>query len=157
MGLFSEFEQRRAANAKKVAAFGVATTVISGGSMKVIRNGAPITIYTVGYERRDVDDLMSAVRDQGVRAIADIRERPVSRKPAFRASALRAVCEAGGIEYQAWPMLGSAAEQREGAARIWELPKLRRPVSPTRSPDDGSRHCTAGRKLAADCDRIALL
>jgi uncharacterized protein (DUF488 family) len=113
MDLFSEIEQRKAANAKKFAAFGVATTATGGGSIKVIREGASVNIYTVGYERRDADDLMSALHDQGVRAIADIRERPVSRKPEFRAAALRALCEASGIEYQAWPMLGSTVHQRE--------------------------------------------
>jgi uncharacterized protein (DUF488 family) len=65
------------------------------------------------YERRDVDDLMSALRDQSVRAIADIRERPVSRKPGFGSTALRALCDDCGIEYQAWPMLGSTVEQRD--------------------------------------------
>lgn len=114
MDLFSEIEQRRAANAKKLAAFGVAAAVGGGGgTVKVVRHGAGVTIYTVGYERRDGDGLLSVLRDQGVRAIADIRERPVSRKPEFRAASLRAMCETAGIEYQPWPTLGSTVDQRE--------------------------------------------
>jgi uncharacterized protein (DUF488 family) len=113
MDLFSEIEQRKAANAKKLAAFGIAAAVTNGGLVKVIRRGTAVTLYTVGYERRDPDDLISALRDQSVRAIADIRERPTSRKVEFRAPALRALCDDAGIEYQAWPMLGSTAEQRE--------------------------------------------
>jgi uncharacterized protein (DUF488 family) len=113
MNLFSEIEQRRAANAKKLATFGVNVSVTASGSVKVIRNGAAGTIYSVGYERRDGDGLMSVLRDQGVRTLADVRERPVSRKADFRAANLRAFCEAAGIEYEAWPMLGSTVDQRE--------------------------------------------
>jgi len=113
MDLFSEIEQRKATNAKKLAAFGVTTSMTDGGLVKVIRKGAIVTIYTVGYERRDGDGLMSVLREQGVRAVADVRECPVSRKPDFRAAALRALCQTAGIEYQPWPMLGSTVEQRE--------------------------------------------
>jgi uncharacterized protein (DUF488 family) len=113
MDLFSEIEQRRAANAKKLAGFGVLSVAAYGGAIKVIREGTSGTIFTVGYERRDGDGLISVLRDQGVRAIADIRERPVSRKPDFRAAALRELCEAAGIEYQPWPTLGSTVEQRD--------------------------------------------
>ena len=113
MDLFSELDARRAANAKKLAAFGVTTSIAAGGSIKVIRSGTSLTLYTIGYERREADGLISALRDQSVKAIADVRERPVSRKSDFRAPALRALCESAGIEYQPWPMLGSTVEQRE--------------------------------------------
>lgn len=113
MNLYSDIEQRRAANAKKFAAFGVTTSATGRGPVKVVRSGAGTTIYTVGYERRDADGLMSVLLDQGVKAIADVRERPVSRKADFRAEALRAFCASVRIEYQAWPMLGSTFDQRE--------------------------------------------
>jgi uncharacterized protein (DUF488 family) len=79
----------------------------------VIRKGTATSIYTIGYERRDGEDLLSVLLDQGVKAAADIRERPISRKPDFRAAALREICRTAGIEYQPWPMLGSTARQRE--------------------------------------------
>lgn len=113
MDLFSQIEERRAANAKKLAGFGVSNLQTTSGSIKVIRKGMSIAVFTVGYERRDGDGLMSVLRDQGVRAVADVRERPVSRKPEFRAASLRELCEATDIEYQPWPTLGSTAEQRE--------------------------------------------
>jgi uncharacterized protein (DUF488 family) len=113
MDLFSEIEQRKGANAKKLAAVGITSAVIRGGSVKVVRSGNAATIYTVGYERRDGDSLVSILLDQGIKAIADIRERPVSRKPEFRAAALRALCEANRIQYQPWAVLGSTADQRE--------------------------------------------
>jgi uncharacterized protein (DUF488 family) len=113
MDLFSDIQQRKAANAKKLASFGVASKVTDPGYTKLIRSGNNVTLYTVGYERRDGDGLISVLLDQGVKAIADIRERPTSRKPDFRAASLRALCKANRIEYQAWPMLGSTAEQRD--------------------------------------------
>jgi uncharacterized protein (DUF488 family) len=113
MGLFSEISERRAANAKKLAAFGVATTATDSGLIRVIRDGTDISIYTIGYQGRDGDNLISALRDQGIRALADVRERPISRRPEFRAQALRALCEEAAIKYQSWSALGSSVELRE--------------------------------------------
>jgi len=112
MPLSSGIEQRRAKNARGLAAFGVQTAG-TGEHIRTVRSGSAVTIYTVGYERRDGEELMSILRDQGIKALADIRQRPMSRKPDFRAAALRGFCAEAGIEYQAWPMLGSTDEQRE--------------------------------------------
>lgn len=118
MSLSSELNKRREANAKAIAAFGVAIDrghvgVVGGGVVRTLREGKKVTIYTVGYERRDGEELMSVLRDQGVRALADVRQRPMSRKPDFRATALKGFCVEAGIEYQPWPMLGSTVEQRD--------------------------------------------
>lgn len=114
MDPFSERAARRAANPKGLAAFGATLSGHSANALsKVVRAGSTVTVYTVGYERRDGEGLMSLLLDQNVSALADVRERPVSRKPDFRANALRDLCESAGIEYQAWPALGSTDEQRE--------------------------------------------
>ncbi len=113
MDLFSRsLKETRSANAKALAAFGVSTTN-GGKTVKVIRRGTTVTLYTVGYEKRDAEDLMSVLRDQGVKALADVREKPMSRKPDFRAGALKATCESVGIEYQPWACLGSTSQQRD--------------------------------------------
>jgi uncharacterized protein (DUF488 family) len=111
--LFPEFAQKRAANARKFAAFGVTVAATDTGLVRTVLRGHGVTIYTVGYERRDGENLMSALRDQGVRAIADVRERPTSRKADFRAANLKQLCDAARIGYQPWPMLGSTVEQRD--------------------------------------------
>src|SRR3954466_4364612 len=114
MDLISEIAQRRAANAKRLAAFGILATPTAGGLAHVVREGSTaVTVYTIGYEGRDGDALIHALRNQGVRALADIRERPVSRKPDFRAGALRTICVEAGIEYQPWSQLGSTIALRE--------------------------------------------
>jgi len=111
MGLFGELEQKRAANARGLAAFGLKKPAIDG--VRVIREGSGPAVYTIGYERRDGDELTSVLRGHGITALADVRERPTSRKADFRAAALQAFCANAGIEYQPWPSLGSTVEQRE--------------------------------------------
>jgi uncharacterized protein (DUF488 family) len=103
---------RRESNAKALAAFGI---VASGAShiYKVVREGGSVTVFTVGYEGRTGEDLIAILRDAGIEHLADIRDKPVSRKPDFRAKALMALCEDAGIEYGAWPDLGSTEGQRD--------------------------------------------
>jgi uncharacterized protein (DUF488 family) len=111
--LFPEFAEKRAANARKFAAFGITVSTTDSGLIRTVRKGSGVTIYTVGYERRDGESLIAALRDHGIRAVADVRERPTSRKPDFRSANLTALCRGAGIEYRPWPMLGSTVDQRE--------------------------------------------
>lgn len=114
MGVCGNSDSRRAANAKALSAFGVATAAGEGsGLYRTVREGGLVTIFTIGYERRDGEGLIAALLDAGVEHLADIREKPLSRKPDFRAASLRARCEEAGIEYGAWPELGSTGQQRE--------------------------------------------
>lgn len=112
MNLSGELQKKRAANARSLAAFGIQATE-AGGAIRTIRKGGQTTVFTVGYERRDGEELMSLLLAHGIKALADVRERPMSRKPDFRAAALKQACENAGIEYQSWPTLGSTGEQRE--------------------------------------------
>jgi uncharacterized protein (DUF488 family) len=106
-------DTKKAANARALSAFG-ATVLGTGEYARTIRQGTTVTIYTIGYEKRDGEGLMSILVDQGIKALADIRQRPLSRKPDFRAATLEAACGNAGIEYQSWPELGSTENQREG-------------------------------------------
>lgn len=83
-------------------------------------------IYTIGYELRDRDDLAGDLLKAGVRVLADIRERPVSRKPGFGASGLRAMCVDHGLEYAPWPSLGSTGEQRGRVKTTGDFETFRR-------------------------------
>ena len=105
---------RRAANSKALKAFDVSMPKASEGPafFRSIRNGKGKTIFTVGYEKRTGDELIALLRQAGVNVLADIREKPMSRKPDFRASALRSLCEQAGIVYDGWSGLGSTDEQR---------------------------------------------
>jgi uncharacterized protein (DUF488 family) len=110
-----ELEKRKAANAKVFQkAFGVTNS--EDGKIplfRTIRAGGGVTIFTVGYEKRSAEGLMSLLRNAGVEVLADIREKPMSRVADFRSSALRGFCEHAGIVYESWPELGSTEEQRD--------------------------------------------
>jgi uncharacterized protein (DUF488 family) len=98
-------------------AFGIAVAEPAAKSpcnrYRTIREGGPITIFTIGYEKRNGEDLISLLKDAGIELLADIREKPMSRVPDFRAAALRGFCENAGIEYMNWPELGSTEKLRE--------------------------------------------
>lgn len=114
MTLSGEFRARRVANAKAIAALGVSVDGGEAGTCyRTVRPGRKTTLYTIGYERRDGEGLMAALLDAGVTHLADVRDKPMSRKPDFRGKALRSFCENAGIEYGAWSELGSTEEQRQ--------------------------------------------
>ncbi|GEM_PF-541646 len=113
-----EFAKRRSANgAAFERAFGIAVATPSSTgqstSYRTIREGGATTIFTIGYEKRDGEGLISLLMDAGIELLADIREKPMSRVPDFRAAALRGFCENAGIEYRSWPELGSTEKLRE--------------------------------------------
>lgn len=116
--------RRRAASARAMMAFGVVAPTKGRTLHRVVRPGGPTVIFTIGYERRDGEDLISAIRDAGVQHLADIRDKPMSRKPDFRETALRAFCLDAGIEYGAWPDLGSTQAQRDALHATGNLSKF---------------------------------
>lgn len=73
----------------------------------VIRPGGPPTIFTIGYQGRDGDEIVELLLEAGIEHLADIRAKPLSRNPDFRAGPLRRRCEAAGIEYGSWQSLGT--------------------------------------------------
>lgn len=127
MNLSGENSSRRAANAKALAAFGVAELSDNGrGRYRVVREGGAVTVFTIGYERRDGEELIALLLDAGVDHLADVRDKPRSRKPDFRAGALKARCEDAGIEYGAWVALGSTEAQRQRLHESGDLARFHR-------------------------------
>jgi len=81
------------------------------------RKIAPPTIYTIGYEGVTQASVVDALRDAGVELLADIRYLPLSRRPGFSKSSLKAAAEEAGIAYRHFKQLGTPAEGREAARR----------------------------------------
>ena len=75
------------------------------------------TLFTIGYEQATQAAVVSALREAGVEVLADIRYLPLSRRPGFSKSSLRAAVEEAGIGYRHFKQLGTPADGRAAARR----------------------------------------
>ena len=82
-------------------------------------------IFTIGYEGATVGEFLAALQKAGVERIIDVRALPLSRRPGFSKSPLRAALEGAGIEYVHLKALGTPAEGRT-AARAGRHEELKR-------------------------------
>jgi uncharacterized protein (DUF488 family) len=82
-------------------------------------------IFTIGYEGTTVPEFITAITKAGVERVIDVRALPLSRRPGFSKSALRAALEEAGIEYTHLKALGTPAEGR-AAARAGRHEDLKR-------------------------------
>lgn len=68
---------------------------------------AALTLYTVGHSTRSLDDFVNLLKHHGVRAVADVRRFPKSRKyPHFNDDALTKSLPEVGLQYIPFPSLG---------------------------------------------------
>jgi uncharacterized protein (DUF488 family) len=84
-----------------------------------------LRIFTIGYEGATVPEFISALQRAGVKRVIDVRALPLSRRPGFSKSPLRAVLEEAGIEYVHLKALGTPSEGR-AAARAGRHEDLKR-------------------------------
>jgi len=79
------------------------------------------TLYTIGYEKARLGDVVAALVGAGVATLIDVRDRPISRRPGFSKSQLAAAVEEAGIRYLGLRALGTPPEGREaGRRREWD-------------------------------------
>lgn len=83
-------------------------------------------IFTIGYEGTTVGEFIGALTAAGVARVIDVRALPLSRRPGFSKSALRAALEEAGIEYVHLKALGTPADGRAAAraGRHLELERI---------------------------------
>jgi uncharacterized protein (DUF488 family) len=74
-------------------------------------------IFTIGYEATTVGDFLEALRGAGVERVIDVRALPLSRRPGFSKSSLRAALAEAGIHYVHLRALGTPASGREAARK----------------------------------------
>ena len=72
-------------------------------------------IFTIGYEGTTVGEFVAALQSAGVERVIDVRALPLSRRPGFSKSPLRAALEEAGIEYLHLKALGTPADGRAAA------------------------------------------
>jgi len=72
-------------------------------------------IFTIGYEGATVGEFLAALQAAGVERVVDVRALPLSRRPGFSKSPLRAALEEAGIDYVHLKALGTPSEGRTAA------------------------------------------
>ncbi len=77
--------------------------------------GAPL--YTIGYEKALLRDVVATLSAARVTRLLDVRDRPISRRPGFSKRQLAAVIEEAGMRYVHLRALGTPPEGRLAARR----------------------------------------
>jgi len=70
-------------------------------------------IFTIGYEKRSVDDLIWILQSRGVERVVDVRLTPWSRRPDFSKKRLTAALAQAGIAYEHMGGLGNPPAIRD--------------------------------------------
>ena len=83
------------------------------------------SLATIGYETATVQQLLAALRAEGVDLLVDVRAVASSRRPGFAKTRLAGSLQDAGIEYLHLRGLGTPAEGR-AAARAGDHDELRR-------------------------------
>ena len=79
------------------------------------------TLFSIGYEKARLADVVAALHAAGVVTLIDVRDRPISRRPGFSKRQLAAGLEEAGIRYVGLKALGTPPEGREANhKRQWE-------------------------------------
>ena len=79
------------------------------------------TLYTIGYEKALLKDVIAALVAAGVATLLDVRDRPISRRPGFSKRQLAAAVEDAGMRYVHLAALGTPPEGRlANRRREWE-------------------------------------
>ena len=79
------------------------------------------TLYTIGYEKTLLKDVISTVAAARVPTLIDVRDRPISRRPGFSKRQLAAAIEEAGMRYVHLQALGTPPEGRlAGRRREWD-------------------------------------
>lgn len=74
--------------------------------------GSPASVFTIGYEGRQIGDFVEHLTANGIEVLVDVREMPVSRKPGFSKSKLSEAVQEAGLRYLHLKSLGSPRDIR---------------------------------------------
>ncbi|WP_419842285.1 DUF488 family protein [Candidatus Poriferisodalis sp.] len=93
--------------------------------------------FSIGYERRELGELIALLRHHDVEMLLDVRLNAVSRKPGMSKKRLAQAAADAGIEYRHESVLGNPQDNREAfrlgerAARDRYMRHLRNGALPT--------------------------
>jgi uncharacterized protein (DUF488 family) len=76
-----------------------------------------ITVMTIGYQDRTVDQLIEGLTAADVKVLVDVRLTPLSRKAGLSKNSLAARLRDTGIDYMHLPELGNPRDNRDAFRR----------------------------------------
>jgi uncharacterized protein (DUF488 family) len=76
-----------------------------------------MNLYTIGYEKARLADVVAALAEAAVRVLIDVRDRPISRRPGFSKRQLAAAAGDAGLRYVHLRALGTPPDGREANRR----------------------------------------
>ena len=84
------------------------------------------TLYSIGYEKALLKDVLATLTGAGVATLIDVRDRPISRRPGFSKRQLAAAIEDAGMRYVHLAALGTPPEgrlanRRREWVRFWRI------------------------------------
>ena len=87
-------------------------------------------VYSIGYERAALGEVLAVLAGAGVALVLDIRELPLSRRAGFSKRQLQAAVEATGLRYRHLKPLGTPPEGRAAGRRgdwdaFWRIVEAR--------------------------------
>lgn len=74
-------------------------------------------LFTIGYEATTMADFLATLTTAGVKRLIDVRALPLSRRPGFSKTPLRAALAEAGIDYVHLRALGTPTAGREAARK----------------------------------------
>ena len=86
-----------------------------------------MTVYTFGHSTRTADDVLALLAAHGIRAVADVRRYPASRRhPQFAREALAETFARAGVRYEWLPALGGRRAARPDSPHVaWRVAAFR--------------------------------
>src|SRR6516164_2514361 len=80
-----------------------------------------LPLFTIGYEKAVLRDVLATLAQAGVATLLDVRDRPVSRRPGFSKRQRAAAIGEAGMRYLHLQALGTPPEGRlAGRRREWD-------------------------------------
>ncbi len=83
-----------------------------------------ITLYTIGYEKRSIQEYISILKASDVALVIDVRKNPLSRKKGFSKKALSEALSSAEIAYRHLPELGIESSLRRGLKKPEDYQRL---------------------------------
>ncbi|MHA2219732.1 MAG: DUF488 family protein, partial [Candidatus Hodarchaeales archaeon] len=77
------------------------------GTIVPFSNKKDKTVFTIGYEKRKIDEFVKVLIGNGIDILVDIRANGYSRKPGFSHVALKKKLESEGVDYLYLQELGA--------------------------------------------------